>query len=255
MLNIYKNLYLHYSFLLVVFCLFLGGNCYSLGLTLLSVIFHECGHIIAMLICGIKPEKLVLHSFGISLNAPQPSASKTFVIASSGPVFSLILAGLFYFVFPPLFSMNLCIGLINLLPALPLDGGRILSFLLTRITGKKGSRLFMRYIGVITGIIALPPGILLFINSGYNLSLIMLGVFMMTEPFNTPFPEPVSFIFKKVTLGEIYLIPQNMSLRKTAEILPAGSLGAIIDENGEVLRLVTAKGLYNHLAQPSKDSL
>ena len=253
MLNIYKNLYLHYSVLLIVFCFILGGNCYSPGLTLLSVILDESGHLFAMIFCGEKPEKIVLHGFGISINAQRLSPHKMLLTAACGPVLSLVLAGLFYFVFPPLFIPNLCIGAINMLPALPLDGGRILYSLLAKILGRKGSRNCMKYIGIFIGLIAVPPGILLFVNSGFNISLIMLAVFMVAETFNTSFFTPVSFVLKKVTLGEIYLIPQQMSLRETAEILPSDSIGAIIDRNGEILRFVTAKGLYNQLAQPDNN--
>ena len=188
----------------------------------------------------------------INTDSSKLSSRKMVLTALGGPALSLAFAGLFYFVYPPLFAANLCIGAVNLLPALPLDGGRILRSLLVKILGRKSSRTVMRSIGFCFGGVAIPLGILIFVRSGFNISLITLGFFTLAESFNTPFSEPACFVLKKPVLGEIYLIPQNTGLRETADMLPAGGIGAVVDENGTVLRLVTAKGLYNELAKPDR---
>ncbi len=254
MFRLFKNFYVHYSVLLLFLCFVLGSDYNTPGLILLSVILHECGHLVVLLFCGGKPEKIVFHAFGVSINTNvyKLSSDKMLLTAMGGPALSFLLAGLFYFVYPPLFSPNLCIGLVNLLPILPLDGGRILGNMLAKVLGRKGSRTVMRYLGMCFCTLAIPTGLLLFAYSGFNTSLIILGFFIAAESFNTPFSEPACFVMKKPTLGEIYLIPQNTGLRETADMLPAGGIGAIVDENGAVLRLVTARGLYNELAKTEK---
>lgn len=252
MLKLYKNLFVHYSVLLIILCFLLGGNYNSPGLVLLSVILHECGHLIFLLCCGGKPHKIVFHAFGISIStdAYKLSSVKMLLTALGGPALSFALAGLFYFLFPPLFPVNLCIGAINMLPVLPLDGGRTVQIFFVKALGRKSARILMQFMGFAFGIIALPAGIYLFFISGFNISLALLGFFIIAESFNTPLLPPAVFVNHKAVLGEIYLIPQSMTLRDAAEILPADSLGAVIDEQGSVLRLVTSKGLYNQLAQP-----
>ena len=76
-------------------------------------------------------------------------------IALAGPLVSLSLAGLFYFL-PVLhsgpygrllFNINLLLGLFNLLPALPLDGGRILRAALSVSVGYKRATQFGARLG------------------------------------------------------------------------------------------------------------
>ena len=253
MVNIYKNFYVHYSAFLIVLCFVLGGNRYTLGLTLLAVILHESGHLAVLLLCGGKPRKIVVHACGISIDTDgcDLSSKKMLFTALGGPVLSLALAGFFYF--SPFYAVNFCIGIINLLPVFPLDGGRVMQILIAKNHGKKASRNIMKLSGILVGSIAIPIGIILFVRSGFNISPVLLGLFIFAESFNLPFSGQPRFILKKAVPGDLYLIPCDMSLRQAAELLSDSSIGAVVDENGSVLRLVTAKGLYNQLAQPHNE--
>ncbi len=250
MINIYRNFFLHYSSLLIIASLALSGSPGAFSLVLISVFLHECGHLIMMRFVGEKAERLVIHAFGISIDTEQSCFEfrKGLLIALGGPLFSLLLAGVFYFIFPPLFLPNLCLGVINILPVMPLDGGRAVSALLLKTCGRKGCRLIMRYIGFFVGIPAALFGILLFITSGYNFSLLLLGIFTLATTLTHPFSSPPSFVHKKAVLGEIYIVPNSYSPLSIAEFLPADSIGAVVDERGTVLRLVTSKGIYFELA-------
>lgn len=251
MINIYKNFFIHYSSLLICAGFALKGNIDALGLILVSVAMHECGHLIMLYICGGTADRLILHAFGIAINTDSGNLShrKLLLTVLGGPAFSLILAGLFYFVFPPLSMPNLCVGLINLLPVLPLDGGRILSTVLVRIAGRKSAKIIMRWAGLCVGIFASTAGIIVLFTSGYNFSLLLMGIFIICDCFSSIFGEPAMFVREKPVLGEIYIIPQSYGLRKAADTLPSDSIGAVVDNNGRVLRLVTSKGIYWELAE------
>lgn len=251
MLKLHKKVYVHYSVLLIALCFALGADYNAVGFTLLAVLLHECGHLAILFICGGKPEKLVLHAFGISINADSHklSSRKMLFTALGGPALSFTFAGLFHLLLSPFSTVNLFIGAVNLLPVLPLDGGRMLRIIFTKIFGRKASRLLMRSIGIAFGCAAVPLGLFLFIRSGFNISLLLLGFFVLGETINIPFAEPPTFSSYKAAVTDIYLIPQNMTLRDTADFLPSDGIGAVVDENGTVLSLVTSKGLYNRLAQ------
>lgn len=254
MFKIYRNFYIHYSVLLIFLCFFLGENNNSPGLVLISVILHELGHLLGLLLCGCKPDKIVFHAFGVAINTGKLTFEKMLLTAISGPASSFLLAGLFYFMFPPLFPVNLCIGAVNVIPVLPLDGGRVVHTVLTKAIGRKSAGIISKLAGIFVGLVAMPLGIYLFFRSGFNVSLLLMAAFVLAEAFNKiPASPPVYFSNLKAMLGEIYIIPQSMTLRDAAELLPSDSIGAIVDEQGEILRLVTAKGLYNQLAQSHKN--
>ncbi len=116
-------------------------------LLFLSVLLHELGHSYVALYYRIPIEKITLFIFGgvahMRKEAPTPRAE--FLIALAGPVVSFVLGGI-CFVFVELAEaiqrqhglqgwimlgallgfVNMQLGLFNMIPGFPLDGGRVL---------------------------------------------------------------------------------------------------------------------------------
>ncbi|MCG5053863.1 MAG: site-2 protease family protein [Myxococcales bacterium] len=101
-----------------------------------SVLLHELGHALVARRLGVRIKEIELHFFGGAakmLDAPRHPRHEI-AIAAAGPAVSFALAGVSYLASLPLGSgalgwvalINLGIGVFNLLPALPMDGGRIL---------------------------------------------------------------------------------------------------------------------------------
>ncbi|SNX57220.1 Zn-dependent protease [Streptomyces sp. TLI_55] len=116
-----------------------------------SVLIHELAHTIAALRFKLPVRRIQLQFFGgvseIEKEAETPG--REFVLAFVGPLLSLVLAGLFYVALQPvepgtvpgvllagLMISNLIVAAFNLLPGLPLDGGRMLRAVVWKITGK-----------------------------------------------------------------------------------------------------------------------
>jgi Zn-dependent protease/predicted transcriptional regulator len=125
-----------------LFNLFLVGIVSGL-IILFSILAHELMHSIVAQKYGLKVTEIELYLFGgISKIEEEPRTPKSeMIIAVVGPLTSLIIGGLFLliaFLFPnglpalvfvPLFYTgisNIGLGFFNLLPAFPVDGGRIL---------------------------------------------------------------------------------------------------------------------------------
>jgi Zn-dependent protease len=117
-----------------------------LVITFLGVLLHELGHAVVARRVGVPIAGIDLHVFGGAakmLGMPK-SARDEILIAAAGPAVSLALAaigGLLYaltgFVgFFYLLWINLLLGVFNLLPALPMDGGRIFRAALSRRMGR-----------------------------------------------------------------------------------------------------------------------
>ncbi|MEU6147341.1 site-2 protease family protein [Streptomyces sp. NPDC047081] len=116
-----------------------------------SVLVHELAHTVAALRFKLPVRRIQLQFFGgvseIEKEAETPG--REFVLAFVGPLLSLVLAGLFYVALLPiepgtvpgvllagLMISNLIVAAFNLLPGLPLDGGRMLRAVVWKITGK-----------------------------------------------------------------------------------------------------------------------
>lgn len=107
-----------------------------------SVLLHELGHALVARRLGVHVSGIELSFFGGAAKMVQMprSADHEIAIAAAGPAVSLMLGGaglgLGMLLHVPLFAMigwiNLMLAGFNLIPALPMDGGRILRALLTR---------------------------------------------------------------------------------------------------------------------------
>jgi Zn-dependent protease len=130
--------------LLAVVLVWMGGlaGVFVVGLAFGSVLLHELGHALVARHLGVRVSGIELNFFGGAakmIELPR-SANHEIAIAAAGPAVSLALAGLGFGIGAaagsPLFVLigwiNLVIAGFNLLPALPMDGGRILRALLTR---------------------------------------------------------------------------------------------------------------------------
>ncbi|MFJ4582909.1 site-2 protease family protein [Streptomyces echinatus] len=116
-----------------------------------SVLVHELAHTVAAIRFKLPVRRIQLQFFGgvseIEKEAETPG--REFVLAFVGPLLSLVLAGLFYLAMKPvepgtvpgvllagLMVSNLIVAIFNLLPGLPLDGGRMLRAVVWKLTGK-----------------------------------------------------------------------------------------------------------------------
>lgn len=118
-----------------------------------SVLVHEFAHSLVARAGGLRISRVTLFIFGgVSQMEDEPQRpGLEFVMASAGPGTSLVLAAVLYLAGEVLFAagvapgvivvldylvvINLSVGVFNLLPGFPLDGGRILRAALWWLTG------------------------------------------------------------------------------------------------------------------------
>jgi Zn-dependent protease len=110
-----------------------------------SVLVHELGHALLAKSLGLPIVDISLYPFGgmARMAAPPKTTADEIKVAIIGPIVSLILAGGFWLLafssqqpmLGILAQINLILGAFNLLPALPMDGGRIFRALLARKIG------------------------------------------------------------------------------------------------------------------------
>lgn len=116
-----------------------------------SVLVHELAHTVVALRYGLPVRRIQLQFFGgvSEIEKESETPGREFMLAFVGPLLSLVLAGFFYLtmmavepgtvpgvLLAGLMISNLIVAAFNLLPGLPLDGGRMLRAVVWKITGK-----------------------------------------------------------------------------------------------------------------------
>jgi len=145
-----------------------------------SILLHELGHAVVALRHGLRTRSITLFIFGGigQLEKDPRDGAAEFWMAAAGPVVSLALAGLFYmcailpFVGPSVAAVakyvaliNLVLALFNLVPAFPMDGGRLLSGALWGSLGKaratriaSGAGTFFAFFLIFAGVFSMLRG-------------------------------------------------------------------------------------------------
>jgi Zn-dependent protease len=122
---------------------------------LVSVLVHEAAHALVARARGHRVDRIVADVWGghTVYDATASTPTTTALVAVAGPLSNLVLALLAWLAEPYVTNTfgqgilgattfaNLFVGLYNLLPGLPLDGGQIVSSLVWKATGRKGAGL------------------------------------------------------------------------------------------------------------------
>jgi Zn-dependent protease/CBS domain-containing protein len=115
-----------------------------------SVLFHELSHSVVAQGFGLPVRRIVLWPLGgvSEIDREAPTPGREFAIAAAGPALSLVLGGIGWGLYQvantgitgalirQLVFANIIVGLFNLLPGLPLDGGRMLRAVIWLFTKK-----------------------------------------------------------------------------------------------------------------------
>lgn len=161
-------------------CCVFGSPLYFL-VTYVTLVVHELVHLFFLYREKISVSEIQIEPFGICIKTEVCGKISPFVYFSA-PLFNISLAILFYYiekksgngVYLILSVANFIIGAFNLIPVLPFDGGRAIMVFV------KDKRRFI-LLSLTAGIIILAFGIYLFQKTGFNFSLIMIGVFIIAN--------------------------------------------------------------------------
>ena len=132
-------------------------------------IIHELGHMVAGLLMGMKPEKLEIMPYGVSVSFKLMPKDynrkikrgnqlelKKILVALAGPITNFMIIAIVLQMNMNLVSTlmilysNLVLILFNLLPIYPLDGGRLIKGILHIFLGKMKAEKYTNYISFVT---------------------------------------------------------------------------------------------------------
>lgn len=187
------EIWLHPALLLFFAYMALSGYGQLCVVGMLSILAHEMSHGFAALLCRAVPQAIELTPLGCVLRMEDESRLpplRRLIIILAGPCCTALLCILSLALTERgalaadmgrmCFACNAAILLVNLLPALPLDGGRLLSLLLGQFLTPERVRQTMRMLGVGLGVMMIAGNVALCLwGGGVNLSLGLAGCFLI----------------------------------------------------------------------------
>jgi Zn-dependent protease len=230
-----------------------------------SIVVHELAHALVAKVYGVPVRDITLHMFGgvSNLEREPPTAGAELLIAVVGPIASVAL-GVAMLALAALVSgaaidpstssaeatammgrlspastllvwlgpVNLVVGLFNLIPGFPLDGGRILRALLWKSTGdlRKATR-WSTSVGRAVGVAFMVTGGAMafglrvpFFGTGFGsgLWLGLIGMFLRRAATQHQAGSDVADALEGIRVGELMrttgtTVPANASLRELVE--------------------------------------
>jgi Zn-dependent protease/predicted transcriptional regulator len=229
-----------------------GSAGYVFGALLICAAFvcvtlHELGHSLVAQRFGVEVKEILLLPIGgvAQLRREPRKASQELLIAIAGPLVNVLIAAILFAALRPgaldevvpfagsevfsapsvrgfagwLLFFNTGLALFNMIPALPMDGGRVLRALLTMRVGKQRATRFAAGLGQVLAV-----GFVVFAFWGPGSPVLALvGVFVFFAAAQERSSQVTASVLSELRAGEV-CDPEALALS------PSDQLGAVIDQ-------------------------
>lgn len=244
------------AFFIILIWLIFATDIYVAVSYFLVIFIHELGHYYVAKYCGYKLSKFSLSPYGVSLSYYGQTLEQKdeIYIALAGPVVNLAVALItvaFWWMFPTFYlvsynfvEVNLIIALTNLLPAFPLDGGRVFVSLFSNIVERRKALKITKNFNVVLSVMFfILFFVFCFIN--FNPTYLLFAVFLTMGVLDLNFLskyEKINVFNKKMknfSKPKIYVINENVKLKDILNKIEGNKtyLFVLMQENGKSIIL------------------
>ena len=234
-------------------------------LLFVSVLLHELAHSLVARRRGLPVKSITLFIFGgvSNIEREPQSPGVEFQIAFVGPLTSLVIGAICFLLQVPLRGSNsplegilfylavtnILLGVFNLIPGFPLDGGRVLRSIVWRLTGnlRQATRV-AALTGQIIAYLLILLGIWIFF-AGDILGGIwfgFIGWFLLSAAQSANAQGMLTSVLSGVTVGEVMnpkpaTVPADISLQQLVDayFLPGGLRYALVMQADHLVGLMT----------------
>jgi Zn-dependent protease/CBS domain-containing protein len=260
---------LHITFILLIGAVFILSypQLYLFILVLFLFVFvviHELSHSVVARHYKIKVRKIVLYPIGgvSEIEEIPENPSIEWRMAIAGPLSSFVIGGILFVItqgispqspaeflspsfssveslLPYLAYLNLVLGAFNLIPAFPMDGGRVFRALLAERMKFSDATKYAAFIGRLFGILIVMAGVF------FNLWLIVIGVFIYIGASEEAEQTIVSTTMarvrvKDVMYNEVASVQPQTTLAEALEVMfKARYHDVLIEKEGALQGIVT----------------
>lgn len=194
----YNKLHIHPTFFLLFFWFLINKQLYSFLLFLVVVLSHEFGHYIVAKKLKYRLDNFYIAPYGVCLNYKEKAfdSRDEIKIAIAGPlvnIFLSIIVVAIWWIYPSIYNFSqefitqsLVLGLFNLLPCYPLDGGRVFVGIMSEsIERKKAVKIVSILNYIFSALLFILFVISCFIN--FNPTLLLCSVFLLFGVIDSKF--------------------------------------------------------------------
>ncbi len=150
---------------------------------------HEGAHIMVAKMCKVQIDGVEVLPFGITMRVRGECIVKPrdeIKISLAGPLCNFLTAyfayGLWWGAYRDyIMTASVAMGIFNLLPALPLDGGRILRALLVKKLGHIRATTGALRVTKVTAFLISGAGLYAIYKTGFNFSFLLIGIFLLAN--------------------------------------------------------------------------
>lgn len=286
------KVFIHWTFVILLAWIFLMHTQMGHGITealwgvvfilalFACVIFHEFGHALTAKLYNIPTKDVTVYPIGgvATLESMPRKPEQELVVALAGPAVNIVIAAALWiymqlsaampdwtaltttdhmqtmpFAFN-LFAANIILALFNLIPAFPMDGGRVLrAFLAFKMDRAKATR-------IAAGVGQFLAILLVFLGFFYNFWLVFIGLFIYLGAGSEATYEATHSILagydvRKVLMTRFTTLLPGDSLEKAVQILLDGKeQDFIVATDGQVKGMLSRKELIQGLSAFGKSS-
>ncbi|HHW02017.1 MAG TPA: hypothetical protein GXX35_04285 [Thermoanaerobacterales bacterium] len=201
------DIYIDFFFVLIVFSSICAGLWVHMLAALAALGFHELGHVVTARTMGMKVEKIEILPFGGRIkiaNLYETIPEVEMLTALAGPMTNFAVSFFLLFLIEQkvilpqtgnnFIDYQLMIGLFNMLPALPLDGGRVfILWLRQHMNFISAVRTAARLSKVLAAVLFLTAVIGLFMGKLF-INFIIAGIFLIAYSLKEQKEAPLFFI-------------------------------------------------------------
>lgn len=266
--------------IVLVIIAWLAGNLVEYVLTLAFIIAHEALHMAAAKLAGGNIHAVRFLPVGLNAEVDTACCSKAgrLLIYAAGPSFNFLCAILIQIFMVQVnintriawlaLFINLYLGIFNLLPIIPLDGGKIAMELFSGRFGAFKAGKCLRGISVFISIGITVAGLVSFICNRSNISLIVIGIYILMcirkNKEETAFMNIKSLLFRKsrVLRKGIYPVREIVVLKqvKLSDVIKAMDyidrfhIINVLDDNMRVIKVMTEQELLEAIMENTPDT-
>lgn len=240
----------------------------------LCVVLHELGHALMAKRFGIKTENITLLPIGgmANLDKIPESPKQEILVVIAGPLINVIIAIFLYCVVPVkelfeesftnayeifsgfsiqnflffLFIVNVCLVIFNMIPAFPMDGGRLLRAILAMKIKRTKATKIATSIGQFIAVVFLLIGLL------YNPFLIFIALFIFISGYSENLMEQHLALLKGHSVEEAMLInittfkPKDSIDLVVNKIISGTEINFVVVDEGVVLGILYHKSIIEN---------
>ncbi|HEY9060326.1 MAG TPA: M50 family metallopeptidase [Pseudobacteroides sp.] len=191
-ISLVKKVKIDFLFLITITIMVVCGYAEEYIAAYLSMLLHELGHTFPAMFFGNSISFIKISPFGLKAEIEgKNTRTERIIIYICGPltnillfIISVIIANTFPYhksIFTLIAYLNISLAVFNLLPVMPLDGGRIVFELTSARMGSFKAHSYICCVSYVLSVFFIILGCVLVSYSLVNFSLILIGIFIFGE--------------------------------------------------------------------------